>query len=432
LSGESCLDLKQQWSDILAATPSALIVAAAGNDDNPVYRNWYGISSYVLPAALAESFDNVVAVAASNELQKMYGMSNYGSAVKLAAPGERMFSLAPNDAFAGGDGTSYAAPLVAGVAGLMLSVNGALKPAELKHLLMKGAEIGGRYVTADDDSTIYVLNAYESVKLARIGIAPSQCGPVAGTCAESLSPSSSGLCSSGTLGYGPVLIGDDYIWEWSCGTYPGMSSCFAGKRSAMRDGQCGEISTDSACSSSLSETSYGLCSIGYVLSFSVEHGGWSWSCSGYPMGVGACIPESVTCTENLCKPLPANGQCGPVAGGACSTSLSATSSGLCSAGPVNSFISSSTRYAWICRGANGGTDAFCADDRCAAPTPINGQCGPVAGGACSTSLSATSSGLCSAGTVANFTLVGSTWGWRCDGLNGGSNAACLECRLVPQ
>jgi len=44
-----------------------------------------------------------------------------------------------------------------------------------------------------------------------------------------------------------------------------------------------------------------------------------------------------------------------------------------------------------------------------------------------------SSGLCSAGTSENFTLVGSTRGWRCNGIDGGTGAVCLESKCqIPQ
>ena len=66
--------------------------------------------------------------------------------------------------------------------------------------------------------------------------------------------------------------------------------------------------------------------------------------------------------------------------------------------------------------------------------PINGQCGPVAtDGMCSTSLSATLPGLCSAGEVFLFGAVSGGWTWSCTGTNGGAAATCSETKcLIPQ
>lgn len=117
-----------------------LSVAAGNfNSDNKFY-----------PAA----YDNVVAVAATNQYDERctpkdwgpsYG-SQYGDWVDIAAPGNLIFTTMPtyhvlyNDYgmwqnYDYGQGTSFSAPMVAGVAALLLSKNSSLSPNDLKEIL---------------------------------------------------------------------------------------------------------------------------------------------------------------------------------------------------------------------------------------------------------------------------------------------------------
>lgn len=112
---------------------------------------------------------------------------------------------------------------------------------------------------------------------------------------------------------------------------------------------------------------------------------------------------------------PVNGVCGSSSGQAFA---SQPTSGLCSAGAVADMTSTANGWTWSCNGANGGTDAT----NCSANLMVNGACGSANGGTFST-LSATSSGLCSAGTVSIFQGSG-PWSWSCSGVNGGTPATC--------
>ena len=110
----------------------------------------YNTSDKYYPAACA----NVTAVAATNQndrrcTEEDWGPgsgSNYGDWVDIAAPGNLIFTTMPtyhvlfnefdlpmNYSF--GDGTSFSCPLVAGVAGLLLSVNSSLTPSQIETLL---------------------------------------------------------------------------------------------------------------------------------------------------------------------------------------------------------------------------------------------------------------------------------------------------------
>ncbi|UAB96204.1 VCBS repeat-containing protein [Dactylosporangium vinaceum] len=104
-----------------ATNKGALLVVAAGNDGN---------STVQYPAAYPE----VLAVAATDGAGKVTDFSTYGDWVDVAAPGFGIVSTGvpqgANEYFIG-DGTSFAAPIVSGVAALMRTNNPALTPAQL-------------------------------------------------------------------------------------------------------------------------------------------------------------------------------------------------------------------------------------------------------------------------------------------------------------
>jgi subtilisin family serine protease len=86
----------------------AILVAAAGNN---------GTSAPFYPAAIP----GVVGVAATDEFDQLYGWSNYGSWVRLAAPGCNP-APSPSGGYVIFCGTSSAAPVVSGLIALQLSV----------------------------------------------------------------------------------------------------------------------------------------------------------------------------------------------------------------------------------------------------------------------------------------------------------------------
>ncbi|MFE6625072.1 type VII secretion-associated serine protease mycosin [Streptomyces sp. NPDC057740] len=92
-----------------AVSKGALIIAAAGNDGAD------GKFAKTYPAA----YDGVLAVAASDRNDERAPFSQAGDFVDVAAPGVSMVSTVPRGGQCTADGTSFAAPYVAGVAALL-------------------------------------------------------------------------------------------------------------------------------------------------------------------------------------------------------------------------------------------------------------------------------------------------------------------------
>jgi subtilisin family serine protease len=115
-----------------AKSKGAILIAAAGNSDT--YLETY-------PAALS----SVIAVSATNKIDRITGFSNYGNYIDLAAPGEDIYSTVSGSSYNFLSGTSMAAPTVSGVAALILSKNPLLTPDQVGNILKKSsADLGGK------------------------------------------------------------------------------------------------------------------------------------------------------------------------------------------------------------------------------------------------------------------------------------------------
>src|SRR5882757_8512039 len=109
------------------AAKGIVMVAAAGNagpKSPPLY-----------PAANA----NVIAVSATDAQDKLFAASNRGGHIAVAAPGVDIFLPAPDEKYQMTSGTSFSAAYVSGLAALMLERNPALKPDQVRVILMKTA-----------------------------------------------------------------------------------------------------------------------------------------------------------------------------------------------------------------------------------------------------------------------------------------------------
>ncbi|ADD04299.1 serine protease halolysin [Natrialba magadii ATCC 43099] len=114
-----------------ATERGCLVVAAAGNSGGSV----------MYPAA----YDDVLAVSALTSRDRLASFSNRGPEIDLAAPGQNLLSTTLNDGYDRISGTSAAAPVVAGVAGLVRSVYPGLSSSALReHLRETAVDVGLR------------------------------------------------------------------------------------------------------------------------------------------------------------------------------------------------------------------------------------------------------------------------------------------------
>lgn len=108
-----------------AANRGVVMVAAAGNSN----------SSVMYPAA----YENVIAVAALDQHNEKASYSNYGAEISVTAPGT-VASTSASGRYANGSGTSFAAPFVAGLAGLILSESPGLSPQQVQQIMEEQAD----------------------------------------------------------------------------------------------------------------------------------------------------------------------------------------------------------------------------------------------------------------------------------------------------
>lgn len=108
-----------------AVASNVVVVFAAGNSNRDIDT----VPEY--PAVYPE----VIAVAATDQDDRRASFSNFGTKVDVAAPGVNVLSSIPDDSFGLSDGTSMAAPHVAGVAALIWSRNPSLTNAQVRHLI---------------------------------------------------------------------------------------------------------------------------------------------------------------------------------------------------------------------------------------------------------------------------------------------------------
>lgn len=125
-----------------ALARQAVVVAAMGNDREEPGLDFGRAPSY--PAALP----GVIAVAASDEDDRIVSFSNAGRWCSVSAPGYDILSTTPTypvydpvaPDYDSMSGTSMASPYVAGVAALLLSLRPQLTPGQVKSILEKSAD----------------------------------------------------------------------------------------------------------------------------------------------------------------------------------------------------------------------------------------------------------------------------------------------------
>jgi subtilisin family serine protease len=104
-----------------------LVVAAAGNNGN---------SQAHYPSA----YNNVLAVAATNQSDIKASFSSYATWVDVSAPGTGIYATWATGSFSSLDGTSMASPIAAGLAGLLKAADPSATPAEITNIMMASAD----------------------------------------------------------------------------------------------------------------------------------------------------------------------------------------------------------------------------------------------------------------------------------------------------
>ena len=113
---------------ISATAARGIVMIAASGNAGPKSPPLY-------PAANA----NVIAVSATDAQDRLFAASNRGGHIAVAAPGVDIFLPAPDEKYQMTSGTSFSAAYVSGLVALMLERNPALKPDEVRAILMRTA-----------------------------------------------------------------------------------------------------------------------------------------------------------------------------------------------------------------------------------------------------------------------------------------------------
>jgi hypothetical protein len=169
-----------------------VIVAAAGNN----YERDAGLASFLNRIEIESVRNRVIVVGGiglnNDNEDSLYnllvewntdGTPNWGSRIgdriDVVAPGEKIYSTMLNNSYGNevfedgrgipprnASGTSYAAPHVAGIVGMMYSVNPALSGEQIKNIIVETAEIDNRVVYDSFGQGYYIANAKLAVERA--------------------------------------------------------------------------------------------------------------------------------------------------------------------------------------------------------------------------------------------------------------------------
>lgn len=141
-----------------------ILVAASGNEGEPA-KPEAGSLSY--PA----SYDGVISVAATTNLNNRAAFSQYNKMVDLAAPGTNVYTTTVAGGYTEESGTSFSSPIVAGACGVLLASNTSLNATEVENILEQTAlDLGS---SGQDDYYGYGLIQLDQALAAAAIVKPS-------------------------------------------------------------------------------------------------------------------------------------------------------------------------------------------------------------------------------------------------------------------
>ncbi|MBM3986318.1 MAG: hypothetical protein FJ296_11655, partial [Planctomycetes bacterium] len=132
--GVRAITLSLQVPDTAAVTDALNAAHAAGVFIDCASGNSSGSITY--PATLA----SVMAVGSTNHNDQKSSFSNFGSQLEVVAPGENIYMTTTGNSYASNSGTSFAAPHVGALAGLLFSANPALTNEQVRQILKDTAD----------------------------------------------------------------------------------------------------------------------------------------------------------------------------------------------------------------------------------------------------------------------------------------------------
>ena len=142
----------------LAKDKGILFVAAAGNSSGN------NDEKGMIPATL--NVDNILSVGASNHKGEKWAKTNYGlNSVDVIAPGQEIYTTNGSSGYKYVSGTSLSAPIVSGIAALMLSVNPSLTYTDIIDLMTKSCKPAESLVELSRCGG--VIDAHQAVKQAK-------------------------------------------------------------------------------------------------------------------------------------------------------------------------------------------------------------------------------------------------------------------------
>lgn len=165
-----------------ADSVGVLLIHAAGNDGNDIDTTSIFPTRYYLDGNEATNWMNIGASNWKTGAELPASFSNFGqNNVDVFAPGVDIYSTTPDNTYEANDGTSMAAPVVSGVAALIMSYYPEFTAKEVKQILMnsvtkpEGVSVNRPGSMAETtvpftslSITGGIVNAYNALKLAEL------------------------------------------------------------------------------------------------------------------------------------------------------------------------------------------------------------------------------------------------------------------------